>query len=296
MTRKLLAEMDRQVVIFPEGLVYEHNDKLLEFQSGVIQIGFWALEDVVKAGKEPALPVVPVAIRYRCKVDPQPYIERGLGALETELKLAREPKAGAVERLVRIGGVVLEAIERAEGVKPAAEEDLNGRITAVRRSILERVAEAVGAEIPENQAPGEQLHHLTNELRAWVGVLPDEHTEYEERLHRQRAEVAAPLFSELMRLHNFVAICGEYLAVEPTAERLLEVLGRLQKEVLGKVRHAAPLRAIVQVAPPIHLEEHLEAYREDKREVVAQITDALEETVREMLRGSRHESTPLTLS
>src|SRR5688500_13414466 len=162
--------------------------------------------------------------------------------------------------------------------------------------MLERVAEAVGAEIPDNQAPGEQLHHLTNELRAWVGVLPDEHTEYEERLHRQRSEVAAPLFTELLRLHNFVAICGEYLAVEPTAERFLEVLGRLQKEVLGRVRHAAPLRAIVQVAPPIRLEEHRETYREYKRKVVGRITDELEGTVRGMLHDLRCESTPLRTS
>ena len=49
-TRRLLAEQDRKVVVFPEGVTYEHNDLLLPFQSGVIQIGFWALEDLEYSG------------------------------------------------------------------------------------------------------------------------------------------------------------------------------------------------------------------------------------------------------
>lgn len=291
-TRKLLAEQDRKVVIFPEGLVYEHNDKLLEFQNGVAQMGFWAMDDLKKAGKEPALPIVPVAVRYRCKVDPMPYIERGLSAVEHELGL-KPGNAGLYERLLKAGGEVLADLERAEGIKTDPEQPLGDRIVKLRRSILERVAHAANVEICDSEAPGEQLHHITNELRAWVGTLPDEHSEYEERLYRQRATVAAPLFKELLRLHNFVALSGDYVASEPTAERFLEVLGRLQKEVLGSVKHAAPLRAIVKAAPPIRLEERYDEYKERKREVVAGVTDQLEDTIRGMLQELRHEATPL---
>lgn len=298
MTRRLLAEMDRKVVIFPEGLVYEHNDRLLEFQSGVAQIGFWALDDLQKAGRELALPIVPLAIRYRCCAEPGPYIERGLRDLERKLRLELPAKAGFYARLLRIGSHVLGNLERAEGIRPpesGEDLDLTARITAVRRRVLERVAQAVGTKVDDRQPPGEQLHQLTNELRAWVGVLPDEHTEYEERLYRQRTGIAGPLFAELQRLHNFVAFTGDYVASEPTAERFLEVLGRLQKEVLGSVRHAAPLRAIVRTAPPIRLEERYAEYRKNKREVVAGVTREMEETIRGMLRDLSHESTPITL-
>ena len=34
-TVSLLAEHDRQLVIFPEGEIYGHNDLLLPFQSGL---------------------------------------------------------------------------------------------------------------------------------------------------------------------------------------------------------------------------------------------------------------------
>src|SRR5262245_6201606 len=61
-TLALLVEQDRQLVIFPEGEIYGHNDMLLPFQSGVAQLGFMAVERLEKAGKDPRLPVVPVAV------------------------------------------------------------------------------------------------------------------------------------------------------------------------------------------------------------------------------------------
>src|SRR5262249_47457015 len=80
-TLALLAEQDRQVVIFPEGEIYGHNDLLLPFQSGVVQMGFMALERLEKSGKEPSLPVVPVAVKYLHLRDAHPAIREGLARL-----------------------------------------------------------------------------------------------------------------------------------------------------------------------------------------------------------------------
>lgn len=277
-TRRLLSEEDRRVVIFPEGLVYEHNDRLLDFQSGPVQMGFWALEDLEKAGREPNLPILPLAIRYQCHANPNPYIDRGLADLERELSLGSDGDRYA--RLLRIGDTVLQKIERAEGLKPDPALTLSERIIVARRRVLERMAQATGTQLDEEDTPGEQLHALTNALRAWVGVLKEESTDYEERLYRHRSAVAAPLFHELQRLHNFVALTGDYVAADPSAERFLEVLGRLQKEVHGKVRHACPLRAHVGVAEPIHLERRLDDYRAEKRRTVAGVTAEIQDSIR----------------
>jgi len=295
MTRKLLAELDRKVVIFPEGLVYEHNDRLLEFQSGVAQLGFWALDDLEKAGKPLSLPLVPLAIKYRCCAAPEPAIERGLSGLERTLGLPAVPKEGIYPRLRRLGSHVVGTLEQKEGIKPDPEGDLGERIRIVRRKTLERVARAIGATVNDREPAGEQLHHLFNELKAWVGRPPEGQNDYEERLYQQRLATAAPLFAELVRLHNTVAVTGDYVASEPTAERFLEVLGRLQMEVWGKVRHEAPLRAVVRVAPPIRLEERREEYRQNKRATVAAVTAELQGTIRAMLDGMSHEATPLSL-
>jgi 1-acyl-sn-glycerol-3-phosphate acyltransferase len=294
-TRKLLAELDRKVVIFPEGLVYEHNDRLLEFQSGVVQMGFWALEDMDKAGKSPFLPLLPMSIKYRCFAPPEPYIERGLAAVERKLGLRVKPNAGRYERLRRLGSQVVGRVETAEGIPIDEDADLTLRIVAVRQKTLERVARAIGAPVKTSDPTGEQLHLLTLALRKWVGVLSADDTDYDARLYRQRMVTASPLFAELLRLHSLVAVTGDYVAEEPTAERFLEVLGRLQKEVLGKIPHQAPLEARVKIAPAVPLESRLNEYRENKRETVANVTRDLRDTIHENLRAMSDFSTPLSL-
>src|SRR5204863_2606190 len=91
-TRRLLAEQDRKVVVCPEGTAYEQNDVLLPFQPGVIQIGFWVVEELEKLGKEARLPIVPVAIKYLTIGDARPSIERRLTKLAQALGFPPAPK------------------------------------------------------------------------------------------------------------------------------------------------------------------------------------------------------------
>ena len=222
-------------------------------------------------------------------------MEKGLRTLERTLGIRPSQGEGRYARLRAIGSHVLATLEEAEGLRPDPSSPLSQRIPVVRRKVLERVAEAIGAELDDREPPGEQLHHLYNELKSWVGVLPEQRSDYEERLHRHRTGVAAPLFVELLRLHNFVAVSGDYVAAEPTAERFLEVLGRLQKEVLGRVPHQAPLAATVRIAPPIRLEERYEEYRQNKREVVAAVTRQMRDTIHGLLGELAGEATPIDL-
>jgi hypothetical protein len=293
MSRRLLAEMDRKLVIFPEGQVYEHNDTLIAFHTGVAQIGFWALDDLEKAGREPTLPILPIAIKYRCCAPPGPPIARALADLERTLGLPAGSGMTAYDRLTRAGLRVLANVEREEGMKPDESAGLTDRIAAVRRKTLDRVARAAGAGLNDQAPPADQLHTLFNQLKAWVGVLDEEHSEYDERRYRHRLQVAAPLFQELLRLQNFIVISGDYVSQEPSAERFLEVLVCLQNEVFGKVRHRARLKAIVRIAEPIRLEERYADYRKNKREVVAEVTREMQATIWSMLQEMSREATPM---
>ncbi|MGV3720830.1 MAG: 1-acyl-sn-glycerol-3-phosphate acyltransferase [Actinomycetota bacterium] len=295
-TRRLLAEQDRKVVIFPEGEIYEHNDRLLAFQSGVAQIGFWVLDDLEKQGKSLKMPILPVAIKYRCCDSPRLAIENSLTALEKALD--PPPSAGltAYLRLRRVGNQVLAAMERDVGLPTGDAEALDERIRLIRRKTLERVASRIGVQLNESQAPADQLHLLFHELKSWVGVLGEEANDYDERLYQKRIQEAAPLFNELQRLQNFIAMTGDYVAAEATAERFLDVLGRLEKEVFGSVRHNVPREARLRIAPPIRLEERYAEYRQSKRQVVSQVTTQLETTIRELLQQLSSEATPIALN
>jgi hypothetical protein len=295
MTRKLLAEPDRKVVIFPEGQVYERNDTLLDFQGGVAQMAFWALDDLEKSGRDPELPLMPIAIRYRCHRPPDAIIARALADLERSLAIESKSSLGAYERLLRIGGVILARIEREEGVKSDPTQPFADRIPVAQNRALERVARAIGGKVDLASPPADRLHSLYNQLRAWVDATADDQSGYDEHRYRQRLQIAAPLFKDLLRLQNFIAITGSYVADEPTAERFLEVLNSFQHEVFGRIRHRAPFAASVRVAAPLALGERLAEYRERKREVVKQATEDTRTAIRLLLSEMQDEATPLCL-
>ncbi len=295
-TRNLLAEKDRKVVIFPEGEIYEYNDTLIEFQSGVAQMGFWALDDLARLKKQPRMPLLPLAFKYRCAESPRPAIENSLRDLESALSLPRDNRLGSYARLHRVGMTALAAAEKDIRLDVPADLPLAERIPAFRRAVLSRVAQTIGCSTFEDQPPADQIHLLHHALLKWVGEIDRDASSYEWRLYRRRVSVAQPLFGQLIRLRDMIAMTGDYVLRHPTAERFLDVLNRLEGEVLGHVRNRVLRDALVRVGEPISLESRYDEYRLRRREVVGDVTAELEASIRGMLAELSQQGTPISLT
>jgi hypothetical protein len=293
MTRHLLAERDRKVVIFPEGETYEHNDVTIPFQQGAIQLGFWALEDLHKLGREPRLPVLPIVMKYRCVRDARPAISAGLAALEHALATTPPSGAGLYQRLRRTGECVLSQIEQEYGVSSPAAAPLAERILAAKIGVLDRVAREVGVTRPADLPLPEQMRRMFNAVYAFAEEFADADNDYGRRQHDRRLTSAYPLLLDLWRLENFIALTDGYVAEQMTAERFLDVIGRLEREVLGRVRHRVPREAVVRLGPPVDLAHCYDGYRERKRETVAQVTDRIQGSVRALLAELSEIGTPI---
>jgi 1-acyl-sn-glycerol-3-phosphate acyltransferase len=292
MTRRLLAELDRKVVIFPEGETYEHNDALIPFQQGVIQIGFRALEDLQKAGREPSLPVLPIAVKYRCVIDPRPAIEAGLRSLEKALALPHAEES-AYARLRRVGLHVFGRMEREFGLKLPPDVPLNERIAAAKTHVLDHVSREIGVERPHDLPLADQMRFLFNAVYQFADEFAEEPGDYGQRQHARRLAAAAPLLDDLRRLQNFLVVTDGYVAERMTGERFLDVIGRLQREVLGQVRHGVPREAVVRIAPAIDLGPRYDAYRQQKRETIAEVTARVEASVRSLVTELMALGTPI---
>ncbi len=84
-TRETLSEGKRKLVIFAEGEISHQNDTVMPFESGVVQLGFWALDDMKKSGQVKPIYVLPVAIKYIYKKDMWGKIEKALAKLERKI-------------------------------------------------------------------------------------------------------------------------------------------------------------------------------------------------------------------
>lgn len=291
-TLSLLAEQDRQVVIFPEGEIYGHNDMLLPFQSGVVQMGFMALDRLEKAGKELTLPVVPLVVKYLHQADARPAIRAGVERLEAALELPHPPPPSVYFRLRRIGETVLTTIEREYRLRPPPGQHATERANAVKGEILRRVAAALDVPGPTGHfAAG--LHELLNAVHVYGEEFAAPASPYEERLHRRRLAAVVPLYDDLWRLQNMLAVSDGYVAAHMTTERFVEVLNRLEAEVLGAPRTLVRSRALLRVVEPLELGTRLAHYRQSRRAAIAAATGELEQAMRARMEEVARMGTPL---
>jgi hypothetical protein len=227
--------------------------------------------------------VLPISLKYRCVRDPCPAIAAGLSALEDALSLPRAPGSHLYQRLRRVGERVLGQMEVEFGLQPASGADLRERIQGAKVHVLNRVAREVGVSRPGELSMAEQMRCLFNAVHEFAGQFADATDDYGRRQHERRLIAAQPLLLDLRRVHNFLVVTDGYVAEQMTGERFLDVLGRLEREVLGKVRHGVPREAVVRLAPPVDLGIHYEEYRQSRRKVVVDVTAQVEGSVRKLL-------------
>lgn len=291
-TRALLAAPAGKVVIFPEGEVYSQNDSLLPFHGGVVQLAFWALEDLRKAGDMAGdISLLPIGLRYRFAQDMTAPIARSISALEQTLGLpATAPTEEIYTRLRRVGVMLLETLEVEYGLKKKSEteaDDLTPRMTAMKNLLLDRCAGLIGATHTPDMTLPERMRALINSVYAVTHEAPTEaRSPYRERLHREQAARVAPLLHDLNRVANWIAVQDNYVRARPTPERMADNLRRLEVEAFGKARLHGKQTGLVRVGEPLSLAARYDAYKVDRRGAVARVTGELEQAAQRLLNAS----------
>jgi 1-acyl-sn-glycerol-3-phosphate acyltransferase len=293
-TRELLARPDTKLVIFPEGEVYSQNDSLLPFHSGVFQLAFWAAEDVRKAQDETgealgnpdtSLFIVPVAIKYRFVQDMSRAIRASLLRLEKFTGVAPNPSGTEYERLRHIGEAMLHSLEHEYRlpVDKDAGPDLTPRLNAVKEAILHRVAAAAGVALPKGDTLPERMRALIHVIETVTREEPREQTPYDTKLARLQQERARPLLRDLGRLANWIAVYDGYVAANPTPERMVDLLTRLERECFGEAKIRGARKCIVRLGTPIDLGECWDAYKASRRTELTRVTREVEARVEALL-------------
>jgi 1-acyl-sn-glycerol-3-phosphate acyltransferase len=281
-TRRLLTAGRRWLVLFPEGETGGHNDLVLPFHSGVTQMGFWAVDDMARAGVRAPLYVVPVAIKYLYTGDVRPPLYRSLWRLERELGLS-PGQASPYERLRRIGDSVLCVLERAYQFAAPKGAGMSARIEALKEHVLSKVAAALGVRVPAGEPFPDRLRAVFNALQQVLYAEVSGLSAYEGRLLGQRQAEAWALREDLLRLRNFMAISDSYVEEAASAERFLEVASLLEAEVLGRWRTHGWRKAVLRVGEPVDLSALRAQYKRNKRDTVAAVTRGLESQTRSLL-------------
>jgi 1-acyl-sn-glycerol-3-phosphate acyltransferase len=288
-TRSLLSEQDQQVVLFPEGEVYHHNDLMLPLNPGVAQIGFWALADKAKLGKPLHLPVLPIAVKYRFLGDAVGYTEKRIRRLERAVGIEKS-RGDWSFRVFAIGDRIVKTLEKR--YKLPHDGEVPERIERLKLTIIHRGFAALGLERKESASLPELMRALFNALREQKSE--EAVSEYDQKIATQRRRQVESVLDDLNRIADSILTSGHYVSDHPTYERLGDLLGRMEDEAFGKHSRYPQREALVRVGEPVPLEEFYENYAKDKRGAVAAATTEIAARIAGMLEELASEGSPIS--
>ena len=283
-TRNLLTEGKHPLVIFAEGEISRQNDTVLPFESGVVQLCFWALDDMAKAGTVKPLYAVPVGIKYIYDEEMWDEITEALARLEREILPQGSPVAEDLYgRLRTIGAAIVSILEREYKLKADENRSLNERIEQLREHILSQMEEFMGVIPQPTVLPMTRVRSLKNIIDAEIYRETEELSTYERQIHEQRLEKFQEFYPDLNRLFNFIAIYDGYVGETQSPERFLEVITRIEREVFGDSKPRGPRIAFMRFGTPKNLLDRYETYKQNKKQTVQDITLELETEVQALI-------------
>ena len=276
-TLTLLTEPDCHLVIFPEGGCSFQNDTVMPFRPGAVQIAFQALNKYAKKDREiPHLYAIPISIKYHYTEDMQPVIERSLHQLERKLGIAHESSDSAYKRLRVLAEAVLTRIEKDYNLAPlnTPSQKLNDRIQALKLHVINSCEQ----QLSLTPAPGELIRERVYKIQHLINT---------------QAEVAGQKLiwnlelveKGMSRLLNFDAIYDGYVADEPTPERFLDTLIRLEREVFN-IDQPPPKgyrTATIYLGETLNLKDALADYQHHRAETVERVVSKIHQTVQNNL-------------
>jgi 1-acyl-sn-glycerol-3-phosphate acyltransferase len=237
---QVTAEGERPLVIFPEGVISRHNDRLNNLMEGTALIARGAAKQ--RAARHPAGKVVvhPVAIRYFFDGDVEAAVLPVLHEIERRLTWRTREGVPLLERIAKIGGALL-ALKEIEYMGAPQTGDLAER--------LQRLIDRLLVPLEDEWLKGRREKEVVARVKLLrIALLPAliDGSLPEAEVQRRWRQLADIYLAQQLAFYP-----PGYLDANPTAERLLETVEKFEEDLTDRARIHAPIRAVVDVGEAI---------------------------------------------
>lgn len=257
------------LVVFPEGQIYHHHERLDPLNEGVATM---LLRASRKSPEDRGFYLVPSAMRYTYDASVADTFSDRLSVLEEQITWKPRTHLDTKERIYRLGSGLL-ALKEVEFLGHGASGNLIERITQLQDKLVAMVEEKHLAQPGTGSIP-ERIKVLRGKLRQKL-------TETERQISEDEA-----LYDDLDTL--FVAFQlysypGEYLKESPSVDRMAETIFKLEEDVLGRESYPVPRDVHVEFGEPIEVKSFLAEHSLDVKSGVGPLTARMSEMIRSML-------------
>lgn len=235
----ILISAERPLLIFPEGAVSRTNDRLNPLLEGTALIARTAAKRREKAGLGHVV-VHPVALRYHFHSDLRQAVDPVLEEIEWRLTWQPAPQMPLVERIRKVGQALL-TLKEIEYLAVPQSGGLDERLARLIEHLLAPLEEQWGIH-------GSSTNTIVRVKRLRTAIVPTliagELSDVDKR-HRWRQLADCYLAQQLSWYPP------DYLAHDPTPERILETVERFEEDLTDRARIHRPFSARVEVGEPI---------------------------------------------
>ena len=238
----VIAEAQRPLVIFPEGVISRHNDKLNHLMEGTALIARGAAKQRAAANPPGKVVVHPVAIRYFFDGDVDAAVKPVLR--DIELRLTWQPNDGMPirERIAKIGHALL-SLKEIEYFGATQPGEFNQR----RQGLIDRLLVPLENEWVKGRREKEIVGRVKLLRIAIVPEMVSGNLD-EAELQRRWRQLADIYLAQQVSFYP-----SGYLDDAPTPERLLETVERLEEDLTDEARVHRPMRAVVDIGDAIEV-------------------------------------------
>jgi Acyltransferase len=275
-TIAVMAQPDCKLVVFPEGGCSFQNDTIMPFRAGAIRMGLQAIAKQVKQGKPlPDLYIVPMSLKYRYSGNMLPAIDQTLRRLEQALKPERHGDFyDFYNRLRLVAERVIAQCEQDYMITSKPSSNWNERIDYIKQIVLDHCEQRLSLSSSAGDPHRERVYRIRYAMaNRSVTILPDGTDGWD------------IMAKATMRVLNFDAIYDGYVSSKPTAERFLDTLVRLEREVFDIDQPPAKghRHAMLRVAEPVNLAHYYESYLSDRIKTIEALNEQIQATMQSNL-------------
>jgi acyltransferase-like protein len=236
----ILRQGKRPLVVFPEGVISRHNDRLNSLMPGT---AFMARSAAKKRGDgDPEVGVVihPVAIRYRFHGDVEEALSAALDDIERRLSWRPKHELGLIDRITRVGESLL-CLKELEYLG----EPQPGTIYERAERLIDHLLEPLEREWLNGRRESTTVGRV-KQLR--IAILPDlvQCTVSSEERDRRWKHLADMYLAQQLSCYP-----PYYIRSNPTKERMLETVERFEENLHDTCRVYRPITATVTIGPAI---------------------------------------------
>ena len=284
MTKTILANGKKKLVLFPEGEISWQNEALLPLETGACQLSYWAIDELAKTAPGEPLYILPIALKYTYRKNISNALLDSVEKLEYKLALDPGSQTSLYERVRACAFKVLGTLEKQYGLKPAPDAALNDRVTAVKDTALRSLAKVLDVDLPPLKSTYlDWVRVLRNVMDDYIYCDMKDMSDYEKKIHEEREGKIRGYYRDLDRVVGFIAIYDGYMSPPATQERVANVVEMLEQEVLGEKSIKGPRLCTIEIGQPINLTERYDEYKKAKKAVLESVTHQLSSQIHGML-------------